>query len=311
MTGADVLDFYRDHSAVTDPRGYAYLFDDLPGHLSALVQVVQGLLVHSLAVGLYGLPSCQDEPIDSVRLVSGMLAAILDRDDAPLTVERDPARRVVGNCRQPAVLLVAMLRHKGIPARKRVGFARYLPGPGATIHEIAQCWDASQRRWRLVDPGNDGTIMASQRAYFASVGEPQRAVYDTLDLGQQDFIPAPTAWRRYRDGSADPGQFGIGDERGERWLRITVLQDLDALNKAELNSYDSWGGPLVGEPDIPLAGQVRYLDRADTTPAEARFLDQMAELATDPDRHLGELRRRYTESAWGRGVLDTLGRLAF
>jgi transglutaminase-like putative cysteine protease len=105
----------------------------------------------TLTVGLYGVPPCQDEPIDSVRLVSGMLAAILDRDDAPLTVERDPARRLVGNCRQPAVLLVAMLRHKGIPARKRVGFARYLPGPGATIHEIAQCWDASQRRWRLVD----------------------------------------------------------------------------------------------------------------------------------------------------------------
>jgi hypothetical protein len=68
--------------------------------------------------------------------------------------------------------------------------------------------------------------------------------------------------------------------------------------------------PLVSEPGNPPAGKVRYLDRAETTPAEARFLDQMAELATDPDQHLWELRRRYSKSAWGRGVLDTLSELA-
>jgi hypothetical protein len=308
VTSVNVLDFYRTHGPISDPGAYAYLFDDLPGDLPGMVRVVQGLIVHPHATGLYGLPPAPDEPIDRVRFVSGMLAAILDRLDAPLTVERDPGRRLVGNCRQPAVLLVAMLRHRGVPARKRVGFARYLPGPYAEIHEVAQCWDAGEDRWRLVDPGNDDAIRASQRAFFASIGQPHRAGYDTLDLGPEDFILAGTAWRRYRDGSADPGEFGCGDDRGARWLRITVLQDLDALNKAELNSYDSWGGPLAGGPDMPPASEVRYLDRAGTNDAEARFLDRMAELTADPDMRLGELLRQYAESAWGRGVLDALGK---
>jgi hypothetical protein len=309
VTGADVLDFYRHHSAVTDPREYGYLFDGLPGELPALVRVVQGLFVHTLATGRYGLPSGRDEPEDRIRLVPGMLAAVLNHHDAPLTIERAPGSRLVGNCRQPAVLLVAMLRHNGTPARKRVGFARYLPGPRSAIHEITQYWDAAEGRWRLADPGNDDIITASQRDFFTSAGQPDRASYDTLDLAPEDFILAGTAWRACRSGHADAGEFGYGDDGGTRWLRQAVLQDLDALNKAELNSADSWGGPLADEPGSPPANQVRYLDRAETTPAETRFLDQMTELTTDPDRHLRELRRRYTESGWGQGVLGKLSKL--
>jgi hypothetical protein len=306
VTGTDVLDYYRSHSPVTDPRGYGYLFDGLPGELTALVRVVQGLFVHTFAAGRYGLPPGRDAPEDRIRMVPGMLAAITEIHDAPLTIARDPGRRLVGNCRQPAVLLTAMLRHKGIPARKRVGFARYLPGPCSCIHEIIQYWDAGECRWKLVDPGNDELVTASQRAFFASIGQPHRAGYDTLDLGPEDFVLAAAAWRQCRGGHASPGEFGYGDDRGTRWLRQTVLQDLDALNKAELCSADSWGGPLTSGPADPAAERARYLDRAETTPAEARFLDQMAELATDADRCLGELRRRYAGSAWGQGVRDKL-----
>ncbi len=310
MTGTGVLDYYRGHSAVTDPRGYGYLFDGLPGELPALVRVAQGLFMHTFAAGLHGLPAGRDAPEDRIRLVPGMLAAIMDLCDEPLTVARDPVRRLVGNCRQPAVLLAAMLRDQGIPARKRVGFARYLPGPCACIHEITQYWDAGEGRWKLADPGNDELATASQRAFFASAGQPHRAGYDTLDLGPEDFVLAPAAWRQCRAGHASPSEFGYGDNRGTRWLRQTVLQDLDALNKAELCSADSWGGPLAGQPASPPDGSPRYLDRAETTPAEARFLDQMAELASDPDRHFSELRRRYAGSAWGQGVQDKLSKLA-
>jgi hypothetical protein len=309
VTGTGVLDYYRSHSLVTDPRGCGYLFDDLPGELPALVRVVQGLFVHTFAAGLYGLPPGRDAPEDRIRLVPGMLTAITEIHDAPLTIAHDPGRRLVGNCRQPAVLLTAMLRYKGIPARKRVGFARYLPGPCSCIHEITQYWDAGECRWKLADPGNDELVTASQRAFFASIGQPHRAGYDTLDLGPEDFALAAAAWRQCRSGHASPDEFGYGDDRGTRWLRQTVLQDLDALNKAELCSADSWGGPLTSEPADPAAGLARYLDRAETTPAEARFLDQMAELTTDADRRLGELRRRYAGSAWGHGVRDKLRKL--
>ena len=47
-------------------------------------------------------------------------------DPAPLTVAREPAQRLVGNCRDHAVLFTSLLRQQGVPARVRVGFATYL-----------------------------------------------------------------------------------------------------------------------------------------------------------------------------------------
>jgi transglutaminase-like putative cysteine protease len=68
-----------------------------------------------------------------------LLRHIIERCSSPLTVPRDKARRVRSNCRTSAILLVAMPRHQGIPARKRTGFAAYID----FIHEIAEYWDAS------------------------------------------------------------------------------------------------------------------------------------------------------------------------
>jgi transglutaminase-like putative cysteine protease len=69
-----------------------------------------------------------------------MLRHIVDRSSAPLTTEREPSRRLQSNCRTSAVLVVAMLRHQGVPARKRTGFARYIN----YIQEIAEYWDAER-----------------------------------------------------------------------------------------------------------------------------------------------------------------------
>jgi hypothetical protein len=45
------------------------------------------------------------------------LERILELDPAPLTVPRDPSERQIALCRDFAVFLTSILRHKGIPAR--------------------------------------------------------------------------------------------------------------------------------------------------------------------------------------------------
>ena len=51
-----------------------------------------------------------------MRSVAQMLARMRELDPAPLTVAREPAQRLVGNCRDHAVLFTSLLRQQGVPA---------------------------------------------------------------------------------------------------------------------------------------------------------------------------------------------------
>ena len=60
-----------------------------------------------------------------MRWVARQLAAIAALDPRPLAEARLLERRLVGNCRDFSVLLAALLREQGTPARARCGFGRY------------------------------------------------------------------------------------------------------------------------------------------------------------------------------------------
>lgn len=203
---------------------------------------------------------------------------------------RPAGQRLRANCRNFAVLFVSILRHQGVPARRRVGFARYLPGRHSYTHEIAEYWRAAQGRWVLVDPQNDALAVAAQRAFFDSIGQSERARYDTLDVRPGvDFILGGEAWRQCRTGAADPDEFRCGRWRGLPEVALTVLQDLDGLNKAEMLSNESGLAP-----DEELTSEL------------TAFLDRAAELTADPDGHFDELRDYYARSSYGRSMLSTL-----
>ncbi len=124
--------YYSEQSSITDAGRYSALLDGLPTAIPDLVKVVQGLIIHPLAVERHGLPPDEATP-EQVRFVADMLQDIVGRSSAPLTTTRERSRRLQANCRTSAVLLVAMLRHQGVPARKRT----------------ARRWRYSRRgRWR-------------------------------------------------------------------------------------------------------------------------------------------------------------------
>src|SRR5919202_1346888 len=119
------LEYYARPGIMTDPGEHGDLFDGLPDSIAELCEVVQGLLMHPFAARMYGvrLQAARKKRELDIRAVSEMLAVMRERDERPLSVAREPGERLVGNCRDFATLTVAMLRHKGVPARVRVGLA--------------------------------------------------------------------------------------------------------------------------------------------------------------------------------------------
>jgi hypothetical protein len=262
--------WYARHSALTDPREHAALLAGLPDGVGPLVAVVRGLVIHPVGAERLGLPFEPEPGAAHLRFVADMLAYLAARDPRPLSTPREPAGRIRANCRNSAVLLIAMLRHQGVPARKRTGFARYLVDGQAFIHEVTEVWDGG--RWVLVDADGPAGVDPSTGDAFVTGGD---------------------AWRRCRSGAADPAEFrGAGRGLGMPGVRQALLQDVDGLNRVELLSHDWWGGALDERPDAEL------------TPGDLAWLDRAAALTSRP----AVLRGFYAGSPRGRSVLERLAR---
>jgi hypothetical protein len=283
-----ILTYYTQQSAITDPGDYAYLFEDLPRDLPSLMQVVQGVLIFPFAgwARHYGIQVSQERSAElNLRAVSRMLEGILALDPAPLSVARSPQKRLYGLCRDFAVLLVAMLRHQGIPARERVGFGGYFNSEWYWDHRITEYWDAPHRRWVLVDPRLDGV----QREVL------QRKVDHLHITRESPFLLAGEVWQQCRAGQADPEIFvDSPTDRGMPMIRYALLHDFDALNKAELSGMDSWH-ELISKPEEAV------------TEADRRLLDEIAERTVRVDTQFQELRALYGATAYGRAVSAQLG----
>ncbi|MFJ6393863.1 transglutaminase-like domain-containing protein [Streptomyces sp. NPDC091972] len=99
----------------------------------------------------------RSDPGDLVRLYDGLprdpavLRIVVDRNDAPLTVRREPGDRFVGTCRDFALLHVSLLRHAGVPARLRSGFADYFGPAGFHGDHVVTEYRDEGRGWLLAD----------------------------------------------------------------------------------------------------------------------------------------------------------------
>jgi hypothetical protein len=269
MTPAE---FYRSQSRFSDPGRHAHLFDALPEKVEALVKVVQGLLIYDVvAEPFYGHQmSDRQRGMIHIRKVETMLDRLVEMDDRPLAETRPFARRLSGRCHQYALLLVAMLRHKGIAARERGGFATYFNAPKFEDHWVAEYWDPDRAGWIRADAQLDDVWRAKLNAPRAP-----------LDLGPEDFVVAATAWQRCRKEGGNPELYGISfvPLHGLWFIAGSLLRDTAALNKDELLPWDVWGGHP--KPNATLGQE------------ELALGDRLASLTGDPDNRLETLRALY------------------
>jgi hypothetical protein len=197
-----------------------------------------------------------------------MLDCLLALDGRPLSVARPVEARLVGVCRHFTVLLVAMLRSKGVPARARCGFATYFKRDHCDDHWVCEYWSAAAARWTRLDAQLD----AVQRAEL-------KADFDPLDVPHDRFITAGEAWVQCRAGKADPAKFGIFAMRGLWFIAGNLVRDVAALNNMEMLPWDVWGAMV--RPDEPLQDDQRAL------------FDRLAALTGAPDVSFAELRTFY------------------
>lgn len=237
------VDTWRSQSAVTRIGRYASAVDAVPADLAGIRGVSQQLVAHYMGASDGASGPVIGERLREVdlRYADAMLGQLLQLGQPVLARPRPPEERIVGCCRDFALLFVAMARHKGIPARIRVGYASYFVSDYYVDHVIAEVWDRRERRWRLVEPE-----IGDQ---FVPKGEP----FDPLDVPVDRFLIGPRAWLAARAGEIDPERFVVDPDldipytRGWLSLRHHVVQDLAALNKAEMLLWDQWG--MLNEDD--------------------------------------------------------------
>jgi hypothetical protein len=223
--------YYVSHSALSDPGARARLFDALPSDPPRLVAAVGGLILHRGFVASLGItphPGSGDD-VES-RTMRKILDRVLARDGAPLDVARPPERRFIGICRDYTLLACAVLRHHGVPARARVGFANYFTPSFNEDHWICEYYAAD--RWRLLDP----ELSERVRSHF-------NVTFDPTDVPRDAFLVAGDAWLRMRRGALAAATCGVSaiGIAGVRFIASNVLRDLAALNKREMLAWDTWG----------------------------------------------------------------------
>jgi len=273
-----ILDYYQKHSPITDPGEFAYLYDDLPDGLHELIAVIQGQMIHRLAAQQFGVTlTSESRGEQRLRTMQQRLKRIMELDPSPLTVAREPSEKQVGMCRDFAVFLVSLLRHKGIPARMRVGFADYL-GKESKFkgdHWITEYWHTDQARWVLADPDVGGVPLGMI---------PVKDGCNLHDLRQnQDFYVAGSAWKLARQGKVRPDMFRYsGRWKGFPCIRGNLLHDFQALNGLELALFDYWD-------------ELHYKSESKLTPEDKASLDKIAELTIEPDAKFDELQAYFNQ----------------
>jgi hypothetical protein len=249
-----VLDFYRTYGANVDPGEYAYLYEALPGSLPDLCDLIKAQLIHPTEVEQYAgaLPEGRKREDAGFYSVSDMLRELVARDPRGLTMEREPAERLVLSCRFHAMLLVSMIKSRGVPARVRVGFAGYLaPESGKHYdHWVSEIWNEGEQRWMVVDA-------------------------DVKRIDIDDFELAWEVWLRARRGEIDPQRYGFHVWWGLGYIVGNLCHDLYANLKDE-RIY--WEGP-----------ELFHRDPDGLSAEEAAFVDQLAHLLQHPGANLEEL----------------------
>ena len=295
----DELGFYSTHGAITQPGAYASLFDGAPDDAAELARWARNVNFHEAYADDAGLtlpPDAADDPATSdaaARFVEAMLGRIVSRDGRRLGEERPKDKCFIGTCRDYAVLLCALLRHRGRPARVRCGFTFYFE-PDADFgddHWVTEVWVADEARWRLVDAEVD-----------ASLAQHARVSIDPFDVPRDRFLVAGAAWRLCRQGGADADRYGVASigTHGEWFMAANVIRDLAALNKHEMLPFDYWGMST----EICLAMELNHGQRA--------LIDGVAAVTADDGFDFPALRHIYESSAglrvsdpvkgWPKGV---------
>ncbi|MGO2821720.1 MAG: transglutaminase domain-containing protein [Brachybacterium tyrofermentans] len=224
------------HTPTSDPGRFATLLDGVDPDHAEIGPVVRTLLAHYRAQA-EDLPATSRHDVD-LRWVEEMLAVDQQRHPGlALSAHREIGERLQGCCRDHTLLAVSILRHHGVPARSRVGFADYFLTDWHSDHVVVEMHDGN--RWRRVD---------------TEVEQGSGLLPDPLDLETgpgAPFLSAAEAFRALRAGTLDAASYGVAPGHplsGEDFVLSEVFWELAHRYGDETLLWDGWGAiPAPGE----------------------------------------------------------------
>lgn len=254
------------HTAYSNPGPWGHLLDAVDPDVESVSAAARNVIVH-YRQAMADLPAHTREDIHGRWLVR-TLARDQARHGVALTEPRELTGRVQGCCRDHTLLACAVLRHHGVAARGRVGFARYLNPDFCHDHVVveARLPDAGGA-WVRFDPEITGPHGSLETPTDMPVGP------------DSDFPTAAEVWRGWRAGDLDAGLFGVAPgtpARGPWFIQNYVVRDVAHRHGDELLLWDVWGE--MADPAAPLPAElVALTDRVAALTVEADAGDPAAE----------------------------------
>lgn len=247
-------EFYVQQSSITDPAHHAALFDAIPDDIESICRASRNIVNHYFGDPRHLPPKDRWSDIDT-RYVSKILDLVIERDDSPLIQERSHEHRFVGCCRDFTAVTVAIMRHKGIPARSRYGTARYFEESYYWDHVIAEYWNGE--RWVGVD---------AQLTH----DEERQWNFDIRDVPRDQFFVGGRGWQLMREGEVAAEKFGLGSKMGgTEFIVVEMMLDFAALNRQEHLCWEGWGYSeqdyrTFSEDDLAFLDELAAITQDDT-----------------------------------------------
>jgi hypothetical protein len=222
--------FYAQHTATSDPGRHAALFDCIAPDLRTLPNLISNLVVHPGLASARGITLGPHQQRDRhSRKVEVLLDRLIERDRSPLQEARSIECAFAGTCRDYAMLGIAILRHHGVPARLRGGFACYFFDGKPEDHWVAEVW--RDEAWHLVDFELGDEALTAFKVSF-----------DPQDVPRDAFITSPEAWLGARRGELDPDEMGVSmiGATGQWFAAASIARDAAAIAGIELLPWEYW-----------------------------------------------------------------------
>lgn len=274
-----ILEHYKKTGTFTYAGCYQDYFRSLPDDISVLGRLICSQVIHRVTLKdgntnanqtlLYGdinrYPWYRMRCEDDIFLTAPALTAELFRlDERGFVKDRNLEHKLVVTCRYVSVLMSAILKAKGIPARCRAGFAPYFKEGVSMDHWINQYYNEKENRWITFDA--DG--------FYEEGGMP----LSQYDIPVHSFDWAAESYLSVRNKETGGEQYLYADGLGTCSLPALIrylIYDFHALMNQEL-TYSFLPAYLDGR-----------LDKL--TEKELQELDQLAEYMSEPDKYFDEL----------------------